>query len=216
MSAEVSTPLMEGRGLQCERDGRLLFSNLDFSLGGGEILRIKGPNGSGKTTLLRSLSGLSQRCRGSIRWRGSELEGCRYEFMRDSLYVGHDPAIKLRLSAVENLRWHCALWGRKRPLDAHEALARLGLAASMDVPTQQLSAGQRRRVSLARLLLSPASLWILDEPFTAIDVDGVAEIERLIAAHADAGGAVLLTTHHSLGISRPMRALDLGDAEGNG
>jgi heme exporter protein A len=210
----ASTPLLEVRGLSCERDGRLLFDNLAFSLRPGEVLRIGGANGSGKTTLLRALAGLSERCRGEMLWRGSALRAVQHEFLSQSLYIGHEPGIKSSLSAVENLTWHCALNAPDHGGAIVTALARLGLDDAMDVPTRQLSAGQRRRVGLARLLLSPAILWILDEPFTAIDAAGVRQIESLIAEFVDGGGMVMLTTHHALDIARPYATVELGQTAG--
>ena len=200
MLSDDDAPLLEARGLRCERDERLLFEALDFRLRAGEVLQVAGPNGSGKTTLLRALAGLSSRVSGELLWRGQSLEAARWEFLRESLFIGHEPAVKPGLSPRENLRWHAALWQRTSGHGIDAVLARLGLARCMDTPAQHLSAGQRRRIALARLLLSPARLWILDEPFTAIDLDCVAQIEELVAAHAREGGAVLLTTHHRLAL----------------
>jgi heme exporter protein A len=210
MHHEHAAALLEARGLSCERDERLLFTGLDFSLRAGEILQVAGPNGSGKTTLLRALAGLSTRVSGELRWRGAPLARSHWEFFRDTLYIGHEAAVKPGLTPLENLRWHAGLWQRTRETGMAEALARMGLGHALDTPAQQLSAGQRRRVALARLLLSPAVLWILDEPFTAIDHAGVAQIEALISAHAAAGGATLLTTHHRLGIEGRVRQVQLG------
>jgi heme exporter protein A len=203
-------PLLQVSAMRCERDERLLFESLDFSVDCGEILQVFGPNGSGKTTMLRALAGISARCEGEIRWRGEPRDKVRFEFRRESLYVGHDAGIKLSLTPIENLRWHCSLWGRTREISLEQALCDVGLEACLEMPAQNLSAGQRRRVGLARLLLSPALLWILDEPFTAIDQQGVSQLEGLIQAHAQGGGAVLLTTHHQLGIGFPVKRLTLG------
>jgi len=210
MSTPDAAPLLEARALRCERDERLLFERLDFVLRAGEVLQVAGPNGSGKTTLLRALAGLSSRVEGEMLWCGKPLAARRWEYLRESLYIGHEPAVKSGLSARENLRWHAALWQRTSGRDADEALAEFGLGRCLDTPALQLSAGQRRRIALARLLLSPARLWILDEPFTAIDHAGVAQVEGLVEAHARAGGAVLLTTHHRLGLAQDLlRRIDL-------
>jgi heme exporter protein A len=207
-----AAPLLEARALRCERDERLLFSGLDFRLHAGEVLQLAGPNGSGKTTLLRSLAGLSTRVSGELLWCGRPLEDARWEYLRETLYIGHDPAVKTGLSPRENLRWHVALWQRSGACGIDVALGRLGLGRCLDTPAQQLSAGQRRRIALARLLVSPARLWILDEPFTAIDLDGVGQIEELVAGHASGGGAVLLTTHHRLALADvTLRRIDLAE-----
>jgi heme exporter protein A len=213
MPTTDAAPLLEARGLRCERDERLLFEGLAFTLRAGEVLQLAGPNGSGKTTLLRALAGLSTRVEGELLWCGRPLAAARWDYLRETLYIGHEPAVKPGLSARENLRWHAALWQRAGSCGIDRALAAIGLGRFLDTPALQLSAGQRRRVALARLLLSPARMWILDEPFTAIDHAGVAQIEELIAAHARAGGAVLLTTHHRLAIGEDVvRRIELGES----
>lgn len=210
----MSEPLLEVSQLYCERDDRVLFSNLAFTLTTGEIVQIEGQNGSGKTTLLRILSGLSRNYEGEIRWRGQPVEEVRELFCRDMLYFGHQAGVKAMLTPEENLRWYAAL---QPSLDADAittALARVGLRGYEDVPCHSLSAGQNRRVSLARLYLSLAPLWILDEPFTAIDKQGVAAKEQLLLEHADRGGSVILTTHHELGIDGPVRKINLDQLAG--
>jgi heme exporter protein A len=210
----LSEPLLEVSQLYCERDDRVLFSNLAFTLTTGEIVQIEGQNGSGKTTLLRILSGLSRNYEGEIRWRGQPVEEVRELFCRDMLYFGHQAGVKAMLTPEENLRWYAAL---QPNLDADaitSALAMVGLRGYEDVPCHSLSAGQNRRVSLARLYLSRAPLWILDEPFTAIDKQGIAAKEQLLREHADRGGSVILTTHHELGIDGPVRKINLDQLAG--
>ncbi len=206
----MTTPLLEVKELFCERDERVLFEDLCFSLNPGEIIQVEGPNGSGKTTLLRILSGLSQAFEGDVLFNGQSVSEARDEFLSSLLYFGHLPGVKATLTPEENLRWYCALHPHTRAEGISEALTNVGLYGYEDVPCHSLSAGQNRRVSLARLYLSDAPLWILDEPFTAIDKRGVARKEALIASHAEQGGSVILTTHHELGLRDNLRQVSLG------
>lgn len=185
------------------------------------MVQVAGPNGAGKTTLLRILTGLSSGFEGEVRWRGKSVSGWgAYSFYSSLLYFGHAPGIKSSLTARENLRWYFGLNGTKgaNGQDVTEqslanALEQVDLGGYEDVPCHQMSAGQQRRVGLARLYCSRAQLWILDEPFTAIDRKGVEAIERLIKNHADAGGLVILTTHQPLAIG-DVATLDLGEYTG--
>jgi heme exporter protein A len=205
-------PLLEAVALSCERDWRVLFEHLHFHLQAGDMLQISGPNGSGKTSLLRLLAGLMQPTAGSIRLQGKPLAEQRGELARNLLWIGHAAGIKGLLSAEENLAWLCALHTPVGREAIWQALAAVGLRGFEDVPSHTLSAGQQRRVALARLYLADAPpLWVLDEPFTALDKQGVAQLERHLAAHCERGGMVVLTTHHSLQ-HKPAtyRELDLG------
>jgi heme exporter protein A len=186
--------LLEVAGLACERDGRMLFEDLTVALRRGECLELRGPNGSGKSTLLRAIAGLYPDYAGTIR-------------AAESLYLGHRPGITGLLTAQENLRWYAAL--RPGGCSADEALARVGMEGYERVPCQHLSAGQLRRVALARLCLCPAPLWLLDEPLTALDGAGQALVHELIAEHQGNGGAVLCATHQGLELGG-ARALWLG------
>ena len=208
----MTPPLLEVKDLFCERDERVLFEGLSFCLNPGEIIQVEGPNGSGKTTLLRILSGLSQAYEGGVLFNGQPRSSIRDEFLASLLYFGHLPGVKATLTPEENLRWYCALHPHTRTAGIAQALVNVGLYGYEDVPCHSLSAGQNRRVSLARLYLSNAPLWILDEPFTAIDKRGVVRKEALIARHAEQGGSVILTTHHELGIRDNLRQVSLGAA----
>jgi len=197
--------------LSCERDWRLLFERLDLQIAKGEMVQIAGPNGSGKTSLLRLLSGLMQPTAGEVRLNGRNLESQRDELARNLLWIGHAAGIKGLLTPEENLTWLCALHQPATREAIWQALDAVGLRGFEDVPCHTLSAGQQRRVGLARLYLSPPPLWILDEPFTALDKHGVAQLERHLAVHCEQGGMVVLTTHHSLA-AKPVgfREIDLG------
>lgn len=210
----MNAPLLHVENLFCERDERILFDNLNFSLNEGEVLQIEGQNGSGKTTLLRMLSGLSSHYEGEIFFRGQPVAEQRDAFFSDLLYFGHQPGVKAALTPEENLRWYAAIHPSIDAYNIAEALDKVGLRGFEDSPCHSLSAGQHRRVSLARLYLSTASLWILDEPFTAIDKKGVAEKEALILSHAEKGGSVILTTHHELGVGPSVRRLNLDELLG--
>jgi len=188
---------LEAIDLHCARGERRLFSGLNFTLRGGELLRIGGPNGSGKTSLLRIACALLVPTRGDVRWAGENIRRLQEEFWRQLVYIGHANAIKDDLTSAENLRVACTLAGiRVQPAQIGEALARLGLAGCENLPARVLSQGQRRRAALARLALSDGMpLWILDEPFAALDAAAVERVRNLIAEHLARGAAVVLTTH---------------------
>tara|TARA_B100000678_G_scaffold191475_1_gene160137 strand:+ start:1174 stop:1809 length:636 start_codon:yes stop_codon:yes gene_type:complete len=210
MGVDVS---LQARQLACERDGRWLFRSLDLRVEDGDILRIEGANGSGKTTLLKLLTGQLPASEGVIEWHGQSLASVREPFLDRLLYLGHMPGVSGALSAQENLAWFAAMAGVKARPDAIEAaLDAVGLAGFEDLPARQLSAGQQRRIALARLELVPRPLWILDEPFTAIDRDGVAWLECRLLDHARAGGAVVMTTHHTFQANDRVDSLVLGGA----
>lgn len=189
----------------------MLFERLELRLVPGEMLQVAGPNGSGKTSLLRLLAGLMQPTAGEIRLNGRPLAVQRAELARNLLWIGHAAGIKGLLTAEENLAWLCALHQPAEREVIWQALAAVGLRGFEDVPCHTLSAGQQRRVALARLYLPGPSLWVLDEPYTALDKAAVAQLENHLAAHCQQGGLVVLTTHHELTVKPSgYRELDLG------
>jgi heme exporter protein A len=197
--------MLEAVGLECVRQQRALFRALSFSLAAGERLRIAGANGSGKTSLLRILCGLLAPNAGEVRWKGERIASLREEFSRQIVYLGHAPAVKDDLTAAENLAITCRLAGFAAKTD--DALTRLGVPA--DVPVRKLSQGQRRRAALARLAVSETiPLWLLDEPYAALDVQAAKVVDGLIAGHAARGGAVVFTTHQETGATH-ARVLEL-------
>lgn len=202
--------LLELRSLACERDDRLLFAGLDAAFQEGEMVQVLGPNGCGKTTLLRLIAGVSRDYRGKIFWRGQDVRSQSWEFANDLLYLGHLAGVKKSLTTLENLRWYAALQGSVSEQQLLEALAWVKLDAYIDTPCYQLSAGQTRRVALARLAFSKARLWILDEPFTSLDKAGVAQLEEWLVAHTRRGGLVLVTSHQDI-VFPQLRLLNLQD-----
>ncbi|WP_047336053.1 MULTISPECIES: cytochrome c biogenesis heme-transporting ATPase CcmA [Pseudomonas] len=207
----MTSPLLEAVALACERDWRMLFEHLELRLTGGDMVQISGPNGSGKTSLLRLLAGLMQPTSGQVLLNGQPLHAQRAELARNLLWIGHAAGIKDVLTPEENLNWLCALHQRATRDAIWQALAAVGLSGFEDVACHTLSAGQQRRVALARLYLNGPPLWILDEPFTALDKQGVAQLEEHLANHCERGGMVVLTTHHTLTrIPSGYRDLDLG------
>ena len=208
--SETSSSLLSAENLECTRDDRLLFNGLSFGLGSGEVLQIEGPNGSGKTSLLRILSGLRRADDGVVKWQGNEIHHARDDYYASMVYIGHLPCIKNDLTTLENIR--VLLDTRSQSVSSakvEEALASVGLAGFEDVTGKALSSGQRRRVLLAFLLLAEARLWILDEPLTALDVNGVDLVESMILEHREQGGSVIFTTHHGMQLPCEMKSVDL-------
>lgn len=194
-SATATLDCFEALDLHCVRHDRTLFAGLTFSLAPGQILQVEGPNGSGKTSLLRMLCGLLQPEQGEVRWGGVDIQSQRAEFLLNVAYVGHLHGIKDDLSPRENLRMAQALGRPRNTISLDQALADIGLYGYEDLPSRCLSAGQRRRVAMARLLALDARLWVLDEPFTALDRTGKMLIESLLETHSRNGGIAILTTH---------------------
>jgi len=204
--------MLEVVDLVCERGERRLFQDLSFTLSAGELLYVHGPNGSGKTTLLRTLCGLAMPEAGEVRWKGQNIRRLDEEYHREMAYVGHLNGVKDELTAFENLRVVGRLNGVAASEErALEALRRLELTACAELPGKVLSQGQKRRVALARLLLAPMALWIMDEPFNALDVKAVGMIQGVLSEHLDNGGMVVLTTHQEVEIiSHRARHVHLG------
>ncbi|GGY63860.1 cytochrome c biogenesis heme-transporting ATPase CcmA [Marinobacter zhanjiangensis] len=205
--------LLKAQRLECERDGRTLFRDLSFSIVPGTLTRVEGPNGSGKTTLLRILAGLNDNWSGHIHWCGRPRHKQWDSVRRNTLYLGHRPGIKGVLTPMENLQ---ALVAGRQAVSRDvlsRALVQVGLGPWQNVPCEHLSAGQKRRVALARLLFADEPLWLLDEAFTALDVEAVAAVERLLADRVRDGGAVVMTTHHQPALDDMQRIL-LGHGPG--
>ena len=198
MSVELSVA-----NLSCIRQDRCLFEQLSFSVKSGDILQVAGPNGAGKSSLLRILAGFLTPESGEMRYQGEDIDKNRLQFNADLLFIGHKAANNNHLSAVENVRYWCQTHEIVDDFEPFELLGRLGLTGLEDVAVSQLSAGQQRKVALARLWLSQARIWILDEPFTAIDVQGVAGLQRRFEQFLGAGGIIILTTHQDLTTNFP-------------
>jgi heme exporter protein A len=194
MTAPPAQPaLLEARALAFYRQDEPVFGPLDFRLGEGEIALVEGDNGSGKTTLLRILAGLLHVDEGELRWRGEPWR--RDAHLGDILFLGHHLGLKADLSARENLAVAAGLYGRRDGLAADAVLREIGLAGYEDEPVRRLSAGQKKRAALVRLLFLPATLWLLDEPYANLDRAGIELVNGLLARHAARGGAALVTSH---------------------
>ena len=197
--------MLEARELATSRGDATLFSGLSFTLAPGALLRVSGTNGSGKTSLLRALCGLLMPSAGEVRWKGENIRAQREEYWKHLVYIGHADALKDDLTAEENLTFSCALSGLQVSASrVRAALDTLGLAGRERLPARALSQGQRRRTALARLAVAESQpLWILDEPFAALDTGAVAQVQALASAHLARGAMVVLTTHQDAHIEAP-------------
>ncbi|MCS7101237.1 MAG: cytochrome c biogenesis heme-transporting ATPase CcmA [Burkholderiaceae bacterium] len=206
--------MLQAVDLACERGERLLFAALSFRLDAGACLHVVGDNGAGKTSLLRILCGLLAPTAGEVRWRGEPIRRLREAFWDELAYVGHANGVKDDLTCAENVRFAAAIAGRAaREEQVRAALQDLGLAGFEDAFARTLSQGQRRRVALARLHFAAAApLWVLDEPYTALDARGIAAVNALLAAHLARGGIVVLTTHQAVPLPGRAERLTLAAA----
>jgi heme exporter protein A len=186
---------LKGDDLSCIRDDRVLFEELVFELIPGQVLLLEGKNGSGKTSLLRILCGFREPDTGQVTWCGDAINDSRY--YADMAYVGHLDGVKKELTVLENLKVSLAL-GRTGQYSIQQALNKVHLVNYEDALVQSLSAGQKRRLSLARLLITQNIVWILDEPFTSLDKQGIMLIESLMSEHCAKGGMIILTSHHDI------------------
>lgn len=189
------------------RGDRAVFSGLDFALGAGEVLLLTGPNGSGKSSLLRMMAGLLPPVSGAVEWNGADIAEDRESHAARLHYVGHLDAVKLALTVAENLRFWAAL--RPGGADIRPALEQFGISALADLPARFLSAGQRRRLALARIAVSEAPLWLLDEPTVALDSEGVAAVHEAIRKHRAEGGSCVVSTNTALDLA-DAKFLDMG------
>ena len=197
-----TAPCLEAHGLECIRDDRRLFTELDFRIAPGQALLLEGRNGSGKTSLLRILCGIRLPEAGEVTWCGEDIFRLGPDYHEHTAYVGHRDGVKLDLTPLENLTMAQAL-GKPRPdITLEGALEQVDLGGFEDVPTRNLSAGQQRRLGLARLLVTSAQLWILDEPFTSLDRHGIEVVEALLDAHLANDGMLALTSHHTINLRR--------------
>lgn len=204
--------MLEASHLQCTRGLRTLFSDLDFTIEAGELVHVAGANGSGKTSLIRILCGLLAPTAGEVRFRGADIRELAEDYRSRLVYIGHAPGLKDELTPAENLHIACTFLELNVTASAvSEALDGLGLGRAAHVPVKSLSQGQRRRAALARLALSSARvLWLLDEPFIALDTQASARIELLIREHLGRGGMVVMATHQPLpAFGAAMRSIEL-------
>lgn len=196
-----------GRDLTCQRGERLVFADLSFQVVAGGALLLRGPNGSGKSSLLRCMAGLLQPIAGIQTWDGESVTQDAEAHRARLRYLGHQDAVKTALTVAENLLLWQSLYRHRDPGAAGVALERLGVSHLADLPARLLSAGQRRRLALARLLVAPAPLWLLDEPTNALDDDGVARFAGIVAAHRERGGMAVLSSHGDPGVGGDLLAL---------
>jgi len=191
------------------RGDRHVLRGVSLEVHRGELMHVSGPNGTGKTTLLRVVSGLLRPEKGSVAWQGRSIAAAAAEYQDALAYASHEPALKSDLTALENLRFTVGLKRRVTAAELRSSLERTGVANCADLPARVLSAGQRRRVAMARVLAFRADLWLLDEPFTNLDGSGSSLLSALLAEHVGQGGLALVVAHHELNVAAQTRKLEL-------
>lgn len=192
--------VLKAEDLACIRDTNVLFENLSFSVKSGQVLVVEGRNGSGKTSLLRILSGIRQQDEGTVAWNGQSIEKLGAAYRQDMAYLGHQNGIKHELTAVENLQM-ARIYGKITDDSLDDVLQTIGLIEQADIKAANLSAGQKRRLALARLLLTDCCIWILDEPLTTLDKAGIQLFEQLLKQHVASGGIAILSSHHDIDLA---------------
>lgn len=212
LSKDTREILLQAEGLELWRGERCLFRDLSFELLEGAALHVSGANGCGKTSLLRVLCGLTEPEEGEIRWRGRSIRRCRDDYQHAFAWLGHLNGFKAELSARANLAFSVSLRRETNPDVRNDTLDQVGLDSVADLPCRVLSAGQKRRLSLATIMLSAAQLWILDEPFTNLDATGRAMISRMLDRHCANGGTAIVASHQDLGVEqRYLQHLEMED-----
>lgn len=191
------------------RGDRHVLRGVSLELSAGELIHISGANGAGKSTLLRVTTGLLRPEQGSVSWRGKSILHAPTDYQAELAYAAHEPALKGDLTALENLRFMVGLKRRVNSAELLAALERTGVAGLADLPTRVLSAGQRRRVAMARVLALRAALWLLDEPYTNLDAAGALLMNSLLEEHVAQGGMALVVAHHDLNLATAARRLEL-------
>ena len=191
------------------RGDRHVLRGVSLDVHPGELMHVSGPNGTGKTTLLRVVSGLLRPEKGSVAWQGRSIAATAAEYQSALAYASHEPALKSDLTALENLRFTVGLKRRVTAAELRSSLERTGVANCADLPARVLSAGQRRRVAMARVLAFQADLWLLDEPYTNLDASGSSLLSALLAEHVEQGGVALVVAHHVLNVAVRTRQLEL-------
>lgn len=190
--------LFEIKNIECSRRDNILFSNVCCNLSAGDLLQIDGVNGSGKSTLLRICAGLTPPNAGDIYWHNVKISRCRYQYQSNMVYIGHANGVKDLLTVKENIEFIRALSNVENAIDVRGVLEQIGLPGTEDYRVGKMSAGQKRRIGLTRLIIDESKLWLLDEPFNALDASGKAIIERLIVEHCHRGGTVVFATHQAM------------------